>query len=154
MRTRPRAGSRSQSHRYTLARALEIAPVNTSAIAAIALAGAVLATTANAQAAGASSMRGRVLFLRCASCHEISDRASMKTGPNLKGVVGRKVGSLAGYAYSPAMKAQTFAWTPTMLDRWLAKPESVVPGTMMAFEGMPNPADRAALIAYLAKPTP
>jgi cytochrome c len=30
----------------------------------------------------------------------------------------------------------------------------VVPGTSMVFAGLPNPADRKAVIAYLKKPVP
>jgi cytochrome c len=118
-------------------------------------AGALLAATLILQASPALSApnpRGRLLFLRCASCHDISAGASPKIGPNLKGVVGRRAGSLAGYAYSPAMKAQTFVWDPAMLDRWLTRPSDVVPGTAMAFGGIANAADRAALIAYLRDP--
>jgi cytochrome c len=94
--------------------------------------------------------RGKLLFLRCASCHDISDQPSPKIGPNLKGVLGRKAGSLPGYAYSPAMKAQSFVWDEAALDRWLSSPSDVVPGTAMAFGGMPDKADRDAVIAYLA----
>ncbi len=101
-------------------------------------------------ASAAPSTRGKLLFLRCASCHDISDKASPKTGPNLMGVVGRKAGSLPGYAYSPAMKAQSFVWDKVMLDRWLTQPTAVVPGTAMAFGGVPSKADREAIIAYLA----
>jgi cytochrome c len=96
-----------------------------------------------------SPMRGKLLFLRCASCHDISAGASPKIGPNLLGVVGRRAGSLPGYSYSPAMKAQTFVWDDGMLDRWLTRPSDVVPGTAMAFAGEPSAANRAAIIAYL-----
>ncbi len=100
----------------------------------------------------APNPRGRLLFLRCASCHDISDAASPKIGPNLKGVFGRRAGSLPGYAYSPAMKAQSFVWDQATLDRWLTRPSDVVPGTAMAFGGVADAADRAALIAYLRDP--
>ncbi len=107
---------------------------------------------ADAAVAGPSPARGKLLFLRCASCHDISSQASPKIGPNLAGVVGRRAGSLPGYAYSNAMKAQTFTWDEAMLDRWLTRPTDVVPGTAMAFAGIDSAADRAAIIAYLAKP--
>jgi cytochrome c len=94
-----------------------------------------------------------MLFLRCASCHDISDTASPKIGPNLKGVVGRKAGSLPGYKYSPAMSSQTFVWDEATLDQWLTKPSDLVPGTAMAFGGVPNKADRDAIIGYLRDPT-
>jgi cytochrome c len=118
-------------------------------------AGALLAAVLILQASAgqtAPNPRGRLLFLRCASCHDISTGASPKIGPNLKGVYGRRAGSLAGYAYSPAMKAQSFVWDQAMLDRWLTRPSDVVPGTAMAFAGIADAADRAALIAYLRAP--
>jgi cytochrome c len=93
---------------------------------------------------------GQRQFLRCASCHAIEAGQPTRIGPNLHGVVGRPAGSLPGYAYSPAMKAQHFVWTEAKLDAWLTRPAAVVPGTAMAFEGLPRPEDRAALIAYLS----
>jgi len=108
----------------------------------------ILAGPAGAQTAA----RGRILFLRCASCHDISSGPSPKIGPNLKDVVGRKAGSLAGYSYSPAMKAQTFIWDPAHLDLWLTNPSALVPGTAMAFAGLPSETDRQAVIAYLQNP--
>jgi len=98
--------------------------------------------------------RGKLLFLQCASCHDITPGASAKIGPSLYGVVGRHAGSLPGYAYSPAMKAQTFVWDDQMLDRWLTKPTEVVPGTAMAFGGVAKDTDRAAIIAYLRQAAP
>jgi cytochrome c len=99
-----------------------------------------------------SPARGRILFLRCSSCHDISSGPSAKIGPNLKDVIGRRAGSLAGFAYSPALKAQTFIWDPAHLDLWLQGPSALVPGTAMAFAGLPSETDRQALIAYLQSP--
>ncbi len=95
-----------------------------------------------------------MLFLRCASCHDISKAASTKLGPNLRGVYGRPSGSLQGYPYSPAMMQAHLVWNDQTLDRWLAKPTSLVPGTAMAFAGLPNAQDRASVIAYLRDPGP
>jgi cytochrome c len=108
----------------------------------------LLASPAGAQ----SALRGKILFLKCASCHDISSESSPKIGPNLKDVVGRRAGSLAGYSYSPAMKAQTFIWDPEHLDLWLKSPSTLVPGTAMAFAGLPSETDRQAVIAYLQTP--
>ena len=102
-----------------------------------------------AQDAAPDALRGKRLFLRCASCHQISDRAAPKTGPNLRGIVGRQVGSAPGYAYSPALRALHFTWDEAMLDRWLTNPTSVTRGTTMAFAGLSRARDRKALIAYL-----
>jgi cytochrome c len=93
--------------------------------------------------------RGRILFLRCASCHDISDSASQKIGPNLRGIVGRQVASLSGFQYSAALQAQHFVWDSARLDQWLSGPSAMVPGTIMAFAGIDTAADRQAIIEYL-----
>jgi cytochrome c len=107
-----------------------------------------------AQPAVAGVSRGKLLFLRCAACHDISGTPSAKLGPNLKGVYGRPSGSLPGYPYSPAMMQAHLVWNEQTLDRWLTKPTDLVPGTAMAFAGLPSAQDRAAIIAYLRNPAP
>jgi cytochrome c len=117
--------------------------------------GLMMALAQSGQSAAApSALRGKLLFLKCASCHDISSTPSAKIGPNLMGVYGRKAGSLPGYSYSPGMKATNFVWNDAMLNRWLTRPTEVVPGTAMAFAGLPNEEDRAAIIAYLRAPKP
>jgi cytochrome c len=106
-----------------------------------------------AAASASPNARGKLLFLRCASCHDIGPGPA-KIGPNLAGVVGRKAGSLPGYAYSPAMQKAGFVWTEANLDRWLTRPSDLVPGTAMAFAGLASEQDRQAVIAYLRQPAP
>ena len=112
---------------------------------------AVLALAVGVQAGAQATpaMDGQRLFLRCKACHDVSPVPVAKVGPNLRGVVGRKAGSLAGFKYSPAMQAQTILWDEANLDRWLTRPTALVPGTSMAFAGLPKPEDRAAIIAFL-----
>jgi len=110
-----------------------------------------LPTAAHSEPAG-TNLKGKLIFLRCASCHAIGPGGGARIGPNLQGVVGRKAGSLPGATYSAAMKQQNFIWTEAMLDRWLTQPSAVVPGTAMAFAGLPKAEDRAAVIAYLKNP--
>lgn len=116
-------------------------------LAASALAGG----TAFAQAKG-DPVAGKKIFMRCVACHAVQPGAAAKMGPNLAGVVGRKSGSAAGFKYSAAMQKAKLTWNDATLDKWLTKPSAVVPGTSMAFPGLPNPADRANVIAYLKKP--
>jgi cytochrome c2 len=40
-----------------------------------------------------------------------------------------------------------------LLGRFAADPESLVPGTTMSFHGISDPAERAAIIAYLEAQT-
>lgn len=85
----------------------------------------------------------------CGGCHAVTG-ASGPTGPSLRGVTGRKIASLADYSYSAALKAKGGKWTPAALDAFIAGPSAFAPGSKM-FTGLPAAADRAAVIAYLAK---
>ncbi|MFC3070346.1 c-type cytochrome [Phenylobacterium soli] len=96
---------------------------------------------------------GETKFLVCKSCHTTTAGGPDMTGPNLSGIIGRKVASKAGYTYSDALKAQTFTWDTAQLDKWLTDPKAMVPGTKMTFPGMKDPKDRIDLIAYLAAET-
>ena len=114
---------------------------------------AILAIASATTVSAAPAARGRLLFLKCASCHDISQASSPKIGPNLYGVFGRKAGILPDYNYSDAMKSQAFSWNEETLDRWLKEPSALVPGSAMAFAGIDEKSDREALIAYLRNPT-
>jgi cytochrome c len=90
--------------------------------------------------------RGRDLYeSRCAGCHSLDHD---RIGPRHRGVVGRKAGSVAGFDYSPALRASRIEWGPRTLDAWLSEPERLIPGQRMNYS-VPEAADRAALIAYL-----
>ena len=75
---------------------------------------------------------------------------SRHEGPTLAGVIGRKAGSLPGFAYSADMRAAAWEWTPGLLDTFLAAPRKAVRGTTMMFPGLKDPADRAAVVCYVA----
>ncbi|MGN6356887.1 MAG: c-type cytochrome [Novosphingobium sp.] len=88
-------------------------------------------------------------FMQCVACH--SPKAGVNgVGPSLFGVVGRKAGTLPGYAYSEALKTWGKTLTPEELDKWLTAPMQDVPGTKMVFPGMPDAAKRKEVIDYLA----
>ncbi|MES2913913.1 MAG: cytochrome c family protein [Pseudomonadota bacterium] len=99
--------------------------------------------------ASADPAAGEAVFKKCASCHKLD--GSSGVGPNLNGVVGRNHGSVAGFPYSEAMAAKSAEpWTPEALFAFLENPKKAVPGTKMAFAGLPKPEDRANVIAYLS----
>nr|WP_310532331.1 cytochrome c family protein [Novosphingobium sp.] len=128
-----------------------------SLIAIPVMAAAMLAAAAPALAAPPApnlAAKGKLIFLRCAACHAVSAKAPKKVGPHLEGVVGRTSGTVPGFSYSTAMKKTPIKWNDAALDKWLARPAGMVPGTSMVFAGLPNPADRSAVIAYLRKPVP
>lgn len=91
--------------------------------------------------------RGMHLYQACMGCHSLDEN---DVGPRHRGVVGRRAGTVAGYAYSGALRASGLTWTRANLDRWLAGPQAFVPGTKMYYT-VPRSQDRADLIAYLAR---
>jgi cytochrome c len=92
--------------------------------------------------------KGRQVFARCQACHTVEAGAN-KLGPSLHGVVGRPAASVEGFAYSDAMKESGLIWDDATLDQYLTNPRKLVPGTKMIFPGLPNPQDRADVIAFL-----
>ncbi len=113
-------------------------------IAAGALFGAVVCAGAPALAADAN--HGKQLFTACQACHTEKPDA---LGPSLKGIVGRKSGSLEDFRYSPAMKRANLTWTEDNLREYLTDPQAKVKGNRMPFSGFSNPNDVADVIAYL-----
>jgi cytochrome c len=92
--------------------------------------------------------QGKIKFQECETCHSlVPGRAGL--GPVLQGVVGRKAASVDGFRYSPALKKSRIDWAPENLNQFLANPQALVPGNRMPYSGMPDPVDRANLIAYL-----
>ncbi len=98
---------------------------------------------------------GAVVFRRCAACHTIGSGGSDTDGPNLYGVVGAPVAARrVRYGYTANLKALGGVWTEQRLGIWLTNPRRLVPGTSMAFAGLPDPGDRANVIAFLAAQGP
>ena len=84
----------------------------------------------------------------CTACHSLKAAGPKRSGPHLAGVIGRKAGSLTGYAYSAAMKRSDFVWTQAALDAFLADPTSVIPGTRMSMR-VPDAQRREQIIEEL-----
>jgi cytochrome c len=106
---------------------------------------ALAATAWAAQAAG-DARRGEEIYSRCLACHALEyDRV----GPRHCGVVGRRAGSVPGFAYSAAMKRSKLVWNKATLGRFIADPAKTVPGTTMTYAGVKDPKERADLIAWL-----
>ena len=100
---------------------------------------AVVATVASGEAA----------FAQCLGCHAAEAGAASGAGPNLYGVVGRKAAALKDFEYSDALAASGITWDAAKLDRFLADPDALVPGTYMAAGAVPDPEQRAAIVAHL-----
>jgi len=94
----------------------------------------------------------QAVLARCTACHSVISTDPSFTGPNLFGVVDRRIASRSDFGYSAAMKAVHGRWTPERLDQFLANPQAVVPGTAMQFPGVPNAQDRKMIVDFLANP--
>ncbi len=106
-------------------------------------------TPATAAATPVAAADGKpASFAQCAACHSV-EPGKHGIGPSLAGIYGTKAGELAGYTFSPALKASGLSWDDATLDQWLAGPMKLVPGTKMTYAGLSDPAKRAELVAYL-----
>ena len=95
-------------------------------------------------------LAGRRVFALCALCHAPANGRGV--GPKLTGIIGRRIGGVDGYPYSPAMRARGgdgTVWTQQRLDAFLANPQRDTPGTIMGFTGIESRGQREAVIAYL-----
>lgn len=111
-------------------------------------------TTAGPAQAGSAvpeagdAARGEAVYSRCLACHAL---AYDRTGPRHCGLFGRRAGSVPGFSYTEAMKNSGIIWTGKSLDAFLKAPLQAVPGTSMGYAGIPDPQERADLIAYLKR---
>src|SRR5579871_4153828 len=116
-------------------------------VLAIVLPGAHAATTGDVA-------KGQAYFQQsCALCHSVASGPNgqpiNEQGPSLVGVMNRKAASVPGFAYTQALQNSGLTWDAPTLDKFLAGPGNLVPGTTMPI-AVGNDQDRANLIAYLA----
>jgi cytochrome c len=101
--------------------------------------------------AAADDLEGKALFKKhCGTCHTAEKGGGKRQGPNLFGVVGRKAGTLPGFAYSDALRANKdgVVWARNTIDRWLTDPQAFIPGVVMPYK-QPDPKLRQRLIDFL-----
>ncbi len=109
----------------------------------------VAAVCAISAAQAADVAAGRVIFDgTCKNCHSLEVGVN-KVGPSLWHVVGRPSASVQDYPYSAALRGLHSDWTVAALNDYLEKPREDVHGAQMFFKGLPDPKDRANVIAYL-----
>jgi glucose/arabinose dehydrogenase/cytochrome c2 len=103
---------------------------------------------ATAPVFAADANAGKTVFaVQCGLCHsaEANDGGGAQ-GPNLLGLLGRKAASTT-FSYSAALKKSNLTWDNATLDRFLAAPTAVVPGSSMVV-AVEKQADRENLLAY------
>jgi cytochrome c len=99
--------------------------------------------------ASADLGQGRDVARVCVACHTLEVNGANKVGPTLWNIVNAPPARTSSYVYSEAMRAVPGTWGYEELDRFLKRPREAVPGTRMIYTGLPDPKDRAAVIAFL-----
>ncbi len=116
---------------------------------------AVMLTAGTAVANGLGDAdKGAALFDQCKECHQIGEGASDRIGPHLNGLFGRRAAAHDGFAYSKSMTragVDGLIWTATTLEAYIENPRTLVSKTRMSYRGMPDPQDRANLLAFLRR---
>lgn len=77
----------------------------------------------------------------CASCHP-------GNGPDLEGVVDRRIGSLPGYDYSDALRNSSERWTAERLRVYLTGPQKMFPNGRMMIKPL-SAARASTVVSYL-----
>ncbi len=100
------------------------------------------------------SHRGAQVFRACVACHTLSPDDGNRAGPTLHGIMGRKIATASGYAFSPALTKMDIVWSKeTVAKLFEVGPTAYTPGTKMPEQTIGNAEDRAALVDFLEKAT-
>jgi cytochrome c len=117
----------------------------------LALTAALLAGSALPALAQEAPPGQRVFRTQCGACHAL-EAGKNGVGPSLHGIVGRPMGSIAGFRYSANIRAEAeknTVWTEETLRTYIANPKSVLPNGNMPYAGLRNPQQLDDLVAFL-----
>ena len=96
---------------------------------------------------------GARVFRACVACHTLKASDPPRAGPTLAGIFGRRIATLPGYDFSPALRQLDIVWTPETVSRLFEiGPMAYTPGTKMP-EQKVGREERAALVRFLEKAT-
>ena len=97
---------------------------------------------------------GANVFRACVACHTLKPDEGNRAGPTLAGVFGRRIATLPGYNFSPALKKLDIVWTPETVSKLFELgPATFTPGTKMPEQKITSAQDRLALVRFLEKAT-
>ncbi len=98
--------------------------------------------------------RGAQVFRACLACHGLTAADTNLAGPTLAGIMGRRIASAPGYAFSDPLKKLDIVWTPETISKLFeVGPTLYTPGTKMPEQRLTDPNDRKALVEWLARVT-
>jgi cytochrome c len=97
---------------------------------------------------------GAEVFRACVACHTLSPDEGNRAGPTLSGIFGRRIATLPGYNFSPALKELDIVWSKeTVAELFEVGPATYTPGTKMPEQTIGSAADREALVDFLEEAT-
>ncbi|MFN3279688.1 MAG: c-type cytochrome, partial [Paracoccus hibiscisoli] len=96
--------------------------------------------------------RGAEVYQACAVCHALEPGDHSRAGPSLHGVFGSPIASAPGYAFSDALRGMDIVWSPdSVAELFTQGPDAYTPGSRMPDQRVTDPADRQALVDYIAR---
>jgi cytochrome c len=101
------------------------------------------------QLSKADAVAGQKIAAKCMVCHNFPKGTPAKVGPNLWGIINNTRAHMDGFAYSDAVAHLGGTWTVQNIARFIYKPKAYISGTKMGFGGLPDPQDRANVLAFL-----
>ena len=97
---------------------------------------------------------GARVFRACVACHALTPGEANKAGPTLWHIFGRRIATLPGYNFSPALRRLDIVWTPETVGKLFEiGPAHYTPGTKMPEQTIGSAADRKALVEFLERTT-
>lgn len=110
---------------------------------------ALLAAACSGEVQAQDAAAGEKVFVVCKACHQIGEGAKNVVGPVLNGVIGRKAGTVPGYAYSAANKDSGITWDEPTFREYIKDPKAKIPGTKMVYAGLKDEQKASDLFAFL-----
>jgi cytochrome c len=97
---------------------------------------------------------GASVFRACVACHTLKPDEGQKAGPTLWHIFGRRIATLPGYNFSPALKKLDIVWSKESIAKLFEiGPAHYTPGTKMPEQTINAEDDRKALVDFLARVT-
>jgi cytochrome c len=97
---------------------------------------------------------GAEIFRACVACHTLKPDEGQKAGPTLWHIFGRRIATLPGYNFSPALKKLDIVWSKETVARLFEiGPAHYTPGTKMPEQTIGAEEDRKALVDFLGRVT-
>lgn len=115
--------------------------------------GSVAVGTPDDPLAAYAGDHGAEVFRACVACHTLTPDEGNKAGPTLAGIFGRRIATLPGYNFSPALKKLDIVWSPETVSKLFEiGPMAYTPGTKMPEQTI-GAEDRQALVDFLKRAT-